>query len=232
MSTVQVDTINESTTGSGVTVDGVLIKDNAVNTDTITEKTSGSGVTIDSVLLKDGVAHSGLVKLASATASSSAVVVLDNFVDTSTYSMYFIVIDKLIPATDNVQLRVNFRSGGASGTDITGTYYRAGNYQYASTSGSGDNTNSSNTDYSILTGAVGTAAGEGITLSGVYSVADGSDGTTWLRMDWVFKSRLDQLVKDVETASIKATTAATGIRFYMSSGNIASGSFSVYGYKK
>ena len=28
MSTVQVDTINESTTGSGVTVDGVLLKDN------------------------------------------------------------------------------------------------------------------------------------------------------------------------------------------------------------
>ena len=53
MSTVQVDTINESTTGSGVTVDGVLIKDNAVNTDTITEKTSGSGVTIDGMLIKD-----------------------------------------------------------------------------------------------------------------------------------------------------------------------------------
>ena len=183
MSTVQVDTINESTTGSGVTVDGVLIKDNGqVDTDTITESTSGSGVTIDSVLLKDGVAHSGLVKLLTATASSSADVTLDNFVDTSTYSMYFIVIDKLIPATDNVQLRVNFRSGGASGADITGTYYRAGNYQYASTTGSGDNTNSSNTNYSILTGAVGTAAGEGITLSGVYSVADGSDGTTWLRI--------------------------------------------------
>ena len=31
MSTVQVDTINESTTGSGVTVDGVLIKDNNVD---------------------------------------------------------------------------------------------------------------------------------------------------------------------------------------------------------
>ena len=31
MSTVQVDTINESTTGSGVTVDGVLIKDNQVD---------------------------------------------------------------------------------------------------------------------------------------------------------------------------------------------------------
>ena len=30
MSTVQVDTINESTTGSGVTVDGVLIKDTGI----------------------------------------------------------------------------------------------------------------------------------------------------------------------------------------------------------
>ena len=31
MSTVQVDTINESTTGSGVTIDGVLIKDGNVD---------------------------------------------------------------------------------------------------------------------------------------------------------------------------------------------------------
>jgi len=54
MSTVQVDAINESTTNAGVTVDGVLIKDNAVNTDTISEKTSAAGVTIDGLLIKDG----------------------------------------------------------------------------------------------------------------------------------------------------------------------------------
>jgi len=36
MSTVQVDTINESTTGSGVTVDGVLIKDSAIASSYIT----------------------------------------------------------------------------------------------------------------------------------------------------------------------------------------------------
>ena len=231
-SELKVDTISEKTSANGVVIDGVKLKDNAVETNTISEGTSGSGVTIDSVLLKDGVAHSGLVKLSSATASSSADITLDNFVDTSTYSIYFIVINKLIPATDNVELRVNFRSGGASGADITGTYYRAGNYQYASTSGSGNNTNSSSTDYSILTGGVGTATGEGITLSGVYSVADGSDGTSYLIMDWVFKNRSDALVKDVETASIKAVTAVTGIKFYMSSGNIASGTFDVYGYKR
>jgi len=36
MSTVQVDTINESTTGSGVTVDGVLIKDGGIASSYIT----------------------------------------------------------------------------------------------------------------------------------------------------------------------------------------------------
>ena len=42
MSTVQVDTINESTTGSGVTVDGVLIKDGSIASTAI----SGQGLTL------------------------------------------------------------------------------------------------------------------------------------------------------------------------------------------
>lgn len=41
MSTVQVDTINESTTNSGVTVDGVLIKDGAIASSYISGLTSG-----------------------------------------------------------------------------------------------------------------------------------------------------------------------------------------------
>ena len=90
MSTVQVDTINESTTGSGVTVDGVLIKDNAVNTDTISEKTSATGVTIDGVLIKDSVAHSGIVQIVDnfdiglTSASGSSTYVTTTTLDTIT----------------------------------------------------------------------------------------------------------------------------------------------------
>ena len=59
---VQVDTIDEFTNASGVTIDGVLLKDaqvtasgaNGIITNTITERTAASGVTIDGVLLKDG----------------------------------------------------------------------------------------------------------------------------------------------------------------------------------
>ena len=57
---VSVDTISELSSASGVTIDGVLLKDGAVSaasgvsTNTISEYASGSGVTVDGVLLKDG----------------------------------------------------------------------------------------------------------------------------------------------------------------------------------
>ena len=47
------DTITEATSGSGVTIEGVLLKDNAVEVDEIKEKTPTNGVLIDGVLLKD-----------------------------------------------------------------------------------------------------------------------------------------------------------------------------------
>jgi len=56
MSEVKVDTISERTAAGGVTIDGVLLKDNVVNTDTVSEKTAAAGVTIDGVLVKDGTA--------------------------------------------------------------------------------------------------------------------------------------------------------------------------------
>jgi hypothetical protein len=55
---LKTDTISEKTADTGVTIDGVKLKDNAVETDTISEKTSDTGVTIDGVLIKDGTIES------------------------------------------------------------------------------------------------------------------------------------------------------------------------------
>lgn len=52
--TTLTDTVVERTPGAGVTIDGVLLKDNEVSTDVINEKTPAAGVTVDGVLLKDG----------------------------------------------------------------------------------------------------------------------------------------------------------------------------------
>jgi hypothetical protein len=61
-SVIATNTISETTAASGVTVDGVLLKDGGavfadaatIEIDTINEATAAAGVTIDSVLAKDG----------------------------------------------------------------------------------------------------------------------------------------------------------------------------------
>lgn len=60
-SEIDVDAINELTLNAGVTIEGVLIKDSEINVDVINEATGASGVTIDSVLLKDGDVSAGAV---------------------------------------------------------------------------------------------------------------------------------------------------------------------------
>lgn len=50
---LRADRIGEHTAATGVTIDGVLLKDSQVKTDTIIEKTGAAGVTIDSLLIKD-----------------------------------------------------------------------------------------------------------------------------------------------------------------------------------
>ena len=81
MSTVQVDTINESTAGSGVTVDGVLIKDSAIASSYITgagkvlqvvQATTSTAVEVASLTYAD----SGLTADITPSATDSKVLVI------------------------------------------------------------------------------------------------------------------------------------------------------------
>uniref|UniRef100_A0A7S1KRQ9 Uncharacterized protein n=1 Tax=Percolomonas cosmopolitus TaxID=63605 RepID=A0A7S1KRQ9_9EUKA len=55
------DSVNEKTSGAGVTVDGVLLKDNTVSasgsieTDYVNEHTTNAGVIVSGVHLRDGI---------------------------------------------------------------------------------------------------------------------------------------------------------------------------------
>lgn len=65
-SSIATNTIVETTSASGVTIDSVLCKDGgiiladsaAIAADVVSEKTSAAGVTVDGLLIKDGVAYS------------------------------------------------------------------------------------------------------------------------------------------------------------------------------
>jgi len=54
--TVSTNVVAEKTSASGVTIDGVKLKDSIPYCDTITEKTTTAGVTVDNCLIKDGKA--------------------------------------------------------------------------------------------------------------------------------------------------------------------------------
>ena len=220
MSTVQVDTINESTTGSGVTVDGVLIKDGQVD-----------GVDVSTL----SVDTNDLVKLASTTASNDAAITFDNFVDTSTYSHYKVVLDSILPETNNVSFQFKFRTGGASGADKTGTYARGYAYNYLETSSSNVGARQSTTDYGNISGNVGNAGGSqhALQASGNFFSGNGTNSTAILDIPFTQRQSTGNVVGYIQNAiALENLFTCTGLKFYMSSGNIASGSIHIYGVKK
>jgi len=84
-SQVSTDQINEKTADAGVTVDGVLLKDSQVNTDQINEKTADAGVTVDGVLLKDSQVNTDQIneKTADAGVTIDSVLLKDDVVNAS-----------------------------------------------------------------------------------------------------------------------------------------------------
>ena len=205
--------------------------------DTISEKTTGSGVTIDSVLIKDGlvdgvdvstIVSSNLVKLSSATASSSADLTFDNFVDEATYSEYIFIMRNIIPQTDNTALRYVYRSSTPS--DITGTYYRAGAYYYGDVAASGFEANLSDTNFGKISD-LGNASLE--TFSGKFSFYYGAGSYSSAIVGKFFRHNPFANVQGQEYGGfLKASDSIAGIKFYMSSGNITSGSIHIFGVKK
>ena len=97
-----------------------------INVDNIAEYTSSGKINAThdikmasgkSILNSDGYSTGAMVKLASSTASNDDAIIFDNFVDHNTYISYFIVMKNLHPQTNNVELRLKFRVGGASGSN-------------------------------------------------------------------------------------------------------------------
>lgn len=216
-----------------VLASGKSVSSPSISTDTISEKTSAAGVTIDGVLLKDNVAHSGLVKLASQTASNDNAIIFDNFVDHSTYIHYYIVFKNIQPSTDNVDINMKFRVGGASGSNGTDTYRSGGLYYAANSANSGFFSNESTTNYKRIHDAQGTNANEGFSGQAFFypaSVVDGASIPSMLDLRTHFESASDVL--QTVSRTIFAYLVSTGLNFYMSSGNIESGEIVVYGVKK
>ena len=96
-----------------------------IKVDSVLESTSAAGVTIDGVLIKDGLVDGkdvsaitgGMTKIADSDFSDASDATFDN-IFTSTYSNYAFKIYHQC-ADNNTEFRFRFRTGGASGSDET-----------------------------------------------------------------------------------------------------------------
>jgi len=217
-------TLDPSNLSSGVTVDSA---NDLLILEDVTDGTVYK-VTPDNL----GVGGGNLVLLDSATASGSAELLFDNFVDTSTYSYYHIVAENIISATNSTNLFMTFRQGGASGSDLNGTYYGMSWAAFGNTATSGFDTNYSTANYAQIGDQIQNSAGRAFNGITEYFPSDGTNNGTYIATEFSHHTSLGTIRYRNRAQYLDSTTAATGARFYMSSGNITSGSIYIYGVKK
>lgn len=220
------------TSGAGVPSLSTAIPDGVTATTQSASDNSTKVATTAYVDAAAGGAGGGLVFIASATASSSATVDFDN-VFTGTYECYILTYTAVLAASDGVDLWVRFGTGGTP-------TYQTSLYRYAvlsSRAGTVQARDSSNTTASSIImneaapNGIGNVANEEV--HGVMHIFSPSEA---VETSLVYsQSREDQVQfmhQEHGSGKYDSTTAVTSLRMMMSSGNIASGEFRLYGIVK
>ena len=184
--------------------------------------------------LPSGVSGGSLVLLSTQTASSSSTIDFTSDID-STYKEYVFKFVSIHPATDNVNFMVNFRDGGSS-YDATKTSTSFAAYHNEAGDTTGVNYEAS-FDLAQSTGNQPLNAGGGVggdadqSISGTLHLFDPSS-TTFVKhyiSNINFSNNSNYTIQSFIAGYCNVTAAIDGVQFSMSSGNIDSGTFKMYG---
>ena len=216
MSTLNVDNINEYTSTGGVTIDGVLLKDNQM-----------AGTHLDG----------GMIKLATVTASNTAEVDFSTSVtgwNNTTYRSFIVRGRWIKPATDTARLYQYLASGTSK---RTGTY-EVGTYQArADASASGYYQQDQSGYLEVGTFQLGTNTRESMAFEmQVFPAGDSGNAPSGSVITGGF-FRCITKGYNAATYSMQggfqydSTSYMDGIYLAMSTGNISQGEFEFYGVK-
>ena len=238
MDTLNVNTIEPE--GGTTTINVGLSGKNVIITDNLKANTlkdaggntiftsNGSGV-LSSVNSGFGSAQ---VLLSTQTASDSANVAFTSGID-STYKEYIFEWINVNPATDNVQFQFE-GSTGSFGVTKTTTFFIAYHREDDSNSGLEYNATydeAQSTDPQTLVIGLGNASDE--CGCGELHLFNPSS-TTYVKNFYATSQAMDHGGLGMETfigGYFNTTSAITGFRFSMTSGNVSSGTFKMYGIK-
>jgi hypothetical protein len=170
----------------------------------------------------------GMVLLATTTASSSATIDFTG-IDTINYTSFMVVGYNVVPATNAVSLLMRFSNAGS----FSATDYGFQNWRWT-TSGSGVG----GTSPTAATGIAINSTADTLANSGVNAGIDFTltcynlGNSTYTKKVNIQAFYFGSALLGVVGSGIHEKTAAVdGIRFLMSSGNIATGTFKLYGLR-
>lgn len=173
----------------------------------------------------------GWVLLSTQTASSSAQIDFTSVI-TSTYDTYMFVLQDIIPGTDAVSLYLRTSTDNGVSYDAGASDYTTAGYTNHDGTASVTALNSSGSSFVLLGNALGNASGESYSGTVLLHNPTGSATHRIGRYEAEYVTATPNL--QIYTGSFRRATNAdiTAVRFLMSSGNIASGTFRLYGLKK
>jgi len=181
---------------------------------------AGSLIKVDEFTISSPVAS---VILGGGSSGSSG---LNASID-STYDVYMVSLNNVAPATDAVTLYFRTTSGGTPNT--TATYDRA---FLRIKSDTAFQPRGFTNETSFIWASTGTGTSE--MFNGIVHLFNFSNASEYssILIDSSTRDTNGNLVGQQGGGSHTVQTACDGIQFFMSSGNLASGSFSIYGLAK
>lgn len=174
----------------------------------------------------------GLVLISSQTASGDSSVDFTSGI-TSTYDMYIIIGTSVVPSDDSVTLRVRTSTDGGSSFDAAANDYEYVRDDILANTGISSITASQTNAFLDITSTTGTGTGEH--LSFTMKLFDPSNASLYTCIESVatYANANSGTLQRSEFSGLRQAAAdVDALRFYFSSGNITSGTFSLYGVKK
>ena len=194
---------------------------------------------LDAGALDSGVATGDMVLIKTLTASSSSDLTFvhgtSSVVFDGTYKEYQFHIINAHPQTDNTILQIGFRDGSSNyDAPIMTTYFAAQNRETDASASLGYNTDQDETNSTgdqNISEALGADADQG--ASGVISIFEpaSTSKVKHFTIRMAYNHQNDRIMDAFSAGYCNTTTAIDAIRFKMSSGNIDSGTFKLYGIK-
>ena len=242
MTTTKTNLIEPSTATSmtlGQSGENVIVGADSINANILQDVGGNTTITSDG---SGTVTASGLgspqVLINTVTASSSASISFTSGID-STYREYVFEWTNIKPATDDVNLQVQFSSDGGSSYGMTKTttfLYTYNNEADNSASFSYQSARdlAESTDAQQIASLIGNGADE--CSSGTLKLSNPSS-TTYVKNFYVLSNSYEgaaggnYYIQNLPGGYVNSTSAINAVQFTMSSGNIASGKIKMYGIK-